>query len=266
MRRRTLLASLTAGAGALAGCVTLSFGSRTERSIDRDVPVRDATHFSLQVTNGDVSIEDDGGNAVRLEGTKWTRGDESVLDRLRLQVERAEGLLAIASNEGEFSQPVGIDVDATIPDGLLVGQVASTNGDVRLSGVAGDDLAVDTVNGDVFLESVDAAPDVDTNNGDVRGQALADLRSIWTVNGEIDVELEGLSDDAVMHTTNGDVTARLGGIDARIVARTKNGEVSVDGLDVSIDTSTRKRLEGTIGAGGPELRIRTTNGDVTLRE
>ncbi|HKL29279.1 MAG TPA: DUF4097 family beta strand repeat-containing protein [Natrialbaceae archaeon] len=266
MRRRTLLAGLPAAVGSLSGCIYLNIGPRTERSIDREVPVRDATTLSLRVTNGDVSVEGDGGDAVRLEGTKWTRGDESILDRLRLRVERADGQLMIASNEGEFSRPVGIDVDATIPDGLLVGQVASTNGDVRLSNLTGDDLAVDTVNGDVLFESVDAAPDVDTNNGDVRGQALADLRSIWTVNGEIDVELEGLSDDAVMHTTNGDVTARLGGIDARIVARTKNGDVSVDGLDVSIDTSTRKRLEGTIGTGGPELRIRTTNGDVTLLE
>jgi hypothetical protein len=266
MRRRTLLAGLPAAVGSLSGCIYLNLGPRTERSIDREVPVRDATSLSLRVTNGDVSVEGGDGDAVRLEGTKWTRGDECLLDRLRLRVERADGKLMIASNEGEFSRPVGIDVDATIPDDLPVSQVASTNGDVRLSDLAGDDLAVDTVNGDVDLESVDAAPDVETNNGDVRARELPDLRSIWTINGEIDVELEGVSDDAVMRTTNGDVTARLGEVDARIVARTRNGDVSVDGLDVTVDTSTKKRLEGTIGAGGPELRIETTNGDVTLRE
>jgi DUF4097 and DUF4098 domain-containing protein YvlB len=125
---------------------------------------------------------------------------------------------------------------------------------------------VSSTNGEIVLESVDAAPEITTTNGDVRTGGLADLRSIETVNGDIDAALVGLTGDATIETTNGDVTARLGGIDARIQARTGNGEVSVAGLDVTVDSSGTKRLEGTIGNGGPTLRIETTNGDVTLRE
>ena len=267
MRRRTLLAGLPAAVGSLSGCIYLNLGSRTERSIDREVPVRDATRFSLRVTNGDVSIEGgDGGDAVRLEGTKWTRGDESLLDRLRLQGQREDGHLTIDGNEEDFSKPVGIDVAATIPEDLTVREAVSVNGDVELSSVIGDDLIASSTNGDVALESVDAAPAIATTNGDVRSRELADLESIETANGDVDAELLGLTDDATVETRNGDVTVRLDGVDARIQARTGNGEVSFAGLDVTVDSSSDTRIVGTIGSGGPTLGIETTNGDVTLRE
>jgi len=266
MRRRRLLAALTATMGSIAGCVNLNLGERRERSIERTVPVRDATAFSLLVTNGDVSVDGTARDDVGLSGTKWVRGDESLLERLRLQVDREDGHLTIDGNEEDFSKPVGIDVAATIPGDLPVREVVSVNGDVELSSVTGDDLVASSTNGEIVLESVDAAPEIATTNGDVRTRELADLRSIETVNGDVDVELVGLTDVATIETTNGDVTARLGGIDARIQARTGNGEVSVAGLDVAVDTSSDKRLDGTIGNGGPTLGIETTNGDVTLRE
>lgn len=266
MRRRTLLAGLTGAVASLAGCVSLDFGPRSERSIDREVPIRDATTLSLRVTNGDVSIDGDDGDAVRLEGTKWTRGDESVLDRLRLQVQREDGHLTIDGNEDDFSKPVGIDVAATIPGDLAVREAVSVNGHVELSSVTGDDLIASSTNGEIVLESVDARPGIATTNGDVRTRELTDLESIETTNGDVDAELVGITDDAAIETTNGDVTARLGGIDARIQARTGNGEVSVDGLDVAVDSSNDKRIVGTIGNGGPTIGIETTNGDVTLLE
>ncbi|MFT4889669.1 MAG: DUF4097 and DUF4098 domain-containing protein YvlB [Halobacteriales archaeon] len=266
MRRRNLLAALTTTMGSIAGCVNLNLGQRRERPFERTVPVRDATAFSLLVTNGDVSVDGADRDDVGLSGTKWIRGDEGLLDRLRLQVEREDGHLTIDGNEEDFSKPVGIDVAATIPDDLPVREVVSVNGEIELSSVTGDALAVSSTNGEIVLESVDAAPEITTTNGDVRTGGLADLRSIETVNGDIDAALVGLTGDATIETTNGDVTARLGGIDARIQARTGNGEVSVAGLDVTVDSSGTKRLEGTIGNGGPTLRIETTNGDVTLRE
>ncbi|MEF8757276.1 MAG: DUF4097 family beta strand repeat-containing protein [Halobacteriales archaeon] len=265
MRRRRLLAALSTMMGAIAGCVNLNLGERTERSIERTVPVRDATAFSLLVTNGDVSVDGTDRDDVGLSGTKWARGDESLLDRLRLKVEREDGHLTIDGNEEDFSKPVGIDVTATIPDDLSVREVVSVNGDVEVSSVSGDDLNVSSTNGEIVLDSVDAAPGIATTNGDVRTRELTDLGSIETTNGETDVELLSLTDDATIDTVNGDVTVRLGGIDARIQARTGNGEVSIAGLDVTVDSSSDKRLEGTIGNGGPTLGIETTNGDVTLR-
>jgi len=267
MQRRHFLTTLTTTV-ALAGCVNLNLGRRTERSIDRTVPVREATAFSLTVTNGDVSVDGDDREDVRLSGTKWTRGDESLLDRLRLQVEREgeDGDLTIDGNGEDFSKPVGIDVTATIPDALPVREVVSVNGDVELSSVTGDDLTVSSTNGEISLNSVDAAPEIATTNGDVRTRELADLRSIETLNGDVDAELLGLTDDVTIETTNGDVVLRLGGVDARIHARTGNGDVSIAGLDVTVDSSSDDLLEGTIGNGGPTLVIETTNGDVTLRE
>jgi hypothetical protein len=266
MRRRTLLAGLTAGITSLAGCVNLTFGSRVERSFDREVPVRDASALALTVTNGDVSIEGDGGDTVRLEGTKWARGDESVLDRLGLQVDREDDLLRIDGNEEDFSRPVGIDVDATIPNSLPVRRAATTNGDVTLRSVSGDGLTVKSSNGEILLESVDAAPKLETVNGDVTARGLSDLASVKTTNGAVDLDLDGLGADARIGTTNGDVEVGLGGIDARIVARTTNGEVSIQGLDVTIDSVGDRRVEGTIGEGGPTLRIETVNGDVRIVE
>jgi hypothetical protein len=44
-----------------------------------------------------------------------------------------------------------------------------------------------------------------------------------------------------------------------------NGTISTTDLSVTTAEQSRRRLEGTIGGGGPQVRLSTTNGEIRVR-
>lgn len=126
----------------------------------------------------------------------------------------------------------------------------TTNGSVVISDVSGD-IDCSTTNGSVKLFRV---------GGDVEG---------GTVNGGIKVVLGGThwnGDGLDLHTTNGGVSVEMpAGYSARVEAKTTNGGIRVD-HPIRIKSKSKRRLEGTIGEGGPTIKVRTVNGGVKIRE
>jgi DUF4097 and DUF4098 domain-containing protein YvlB len=132
---------------------------------------------------------------------------------------------------------------------------------------AGVNLVARTVNGDVSVERL---------TGDVRAS---------TVNGGVEVSTNGLAEAS---TVNGSIEARVGRADWRgaIDFSTVNGSITVtlpEGLDAEVTASTvnghlqsdfplrvegrfsPRRLTGTIGDGGRQLKLKTVNGSIELR-
>ena len=122
-------------------------------------------------------------------------------------------------------------------------------------------------------------------NGDVDARGLASDVELTTVNGGVDVSTTGLARastvngaiDAVLGrtdwagtleftTVNGSITVEVPeGLSADLEATTVNGDISTDfPLTVSGRLSPR-RLRGTIGDGGRQLRLTTVNGGIRLR-
>ena len=68
------------------------------------------------------------------------------------------------------------------------------------------------------------------------------------------------------HTTNGSITVKMAGeLNADFRAHTTNGRIRTDfPVTITGTISSRRRLEGTLGKGGPEIDLRTTNGSITL--
>jgi hypothetical protein len=53
-------------------------------------------------------------------------------------------------------------------------------------------------------------------------------------------------------------------VNARLSARVANGGIRTNGLNVAATEQTRRRLEGTIGSGGPTIDLETTNGGIEI--
>ena len=135
--------------------------------------------------------------------------------------------------------------------------------DVRLP--AGVTLAARTVNGRVDATALDGNVEARTVNGAIRISTAGHARA-ETVNGSIHAELGRVDWDgeAVFETVNGSVTVTLPReIHATVRASTANGSISND-LPLDVTTSSRRRLEGTIGRGGRELHIQTVNGSISI--
>jgi len=123
-----------------------------------------------------------------------------------------------------------------------------------------------------------------TTNGSVRGHNLASVVEAATTNGNVDVST---SEWASATTTNGGIHVSIGNAkwNGELAVRTTNGSVDVTlpaSAEFKLDATTTnggihtdfpitvqgsfnsKELSGTVGGGGPELKVTTTNGGIKL--
>lgn len=123
-----------------------------------------------------------------------------------------------------------------------------------------------------------------TTNGNVQGRNLASVVEATTTNGNVEVST---SEWASATTTNGGIHVSIGSAkwNGELAVRTTNGSVDVTlpaSAEFKLDASTTnggihtdfpitvqgslnaKELSGTVGGGGRELRVATTNGTIKL--
>ena len=139
-----------------------------------------------------------------------------------------------------------VDYDVRMPrNGQLT--IKSTNGEIRVIAIAGF-VKIEAVNGDIELTGMEKGVDVDA------------------VNGRVQVEMAAIGDGGVRcKTTNGQIILTLpASAKATLAARVANGVVHTENLTVQSTESSHRRLDGTIGGGGPEIRLDTMNGEVRI--
>lgn len=131
-----------------------------------------------------------------------------------------------------------------LPDGVIL-VAKNINGDVEVTGVRSD----------AFLSTVNGGIRVSTT---LRATAR-------TVTGSIAATI-GLSDwgrDLEFSTTSGNVHVTIPGTtNAEVRAVTGSGRISTD---FPLNEGLPGEMRGTIGDGGPTLRLTTVAGDITLR-
>jgi hypothetical protein len=122
-----------------------------------------------------------------------------------------------------------------------------------------------TVNGLVEAKSLEADTEAHTVNGNVR-LSTAGAAQGETVNGSITASMGRFTSAAKFSTVNGAITLEMPACTgARVHANTVNGRINTEfGLAVRGQFMS-ERAEGPIGHGGPDLRIATVNGSISLR-
>ena len=105
-------------------------------------------------------------------------------------------------------------------------------------------------------------------NGGVTIDSAAGSLHGRTTNGGVDVSLRGASwegEGLDVETTNGGVRVTMpSDYSARLVTGTVNGGMQVD-FPVTVQGRIDRRLDVTLGQGGPTVRAVTTNGGVVIR-
>ena len=154
---------------------------------------------------------------------------------------RAEG--PKTSDDGGWS----VSFDVMVPSQASL-DLHATNGGISITEVQGR-LALRTTNGGISLTRV---------NGDVHGT---------TTNGGVHVVLDGagwFGEGLEAETLNGGVHVELpDGYSAHLDAGTQNGGIQI-GIPVTVQGQIGRTLETDLGRGGPTLRLRTTNGGLSI--
>ncbi len=252
-------------AAAAAVCLVIASGCGLELSLTaeaRDQWKKTYTlaqngSFEIHNTNGKIEVRVGDNDQVEVTADRIVKAatDEAAKDALK-HFEIAETV-----------SPDHVGLDAT-SHGLNIDMHLSRRVDfvVRVPRWAAVKLV--STNGEIDVADLGGAFTVETTNGAIRGTNLSNTTSVETTNGAVTLDMARLGDGGVRcETTNGKIEVLLPhDAKATISARVTNGAVSTSGLDLSKSGDTsRKRLEATMGGGGPSIRLETTNGLIALR-
>lgn len=184
---------------------------------------------------------------------------------------------------GRWNRRGKVDLDIHVPRGLRVQVIASNgrvcleglrsrvraksaNGPVRVSDVVGD-VEIHTSNAKVTTSCTCGKLVARSSNGKIELEEHSGAVDAATSNGTILCELSNLDKGGVhLATSNGRIVLELPeGADGDVDIRVDNGLIRTS---LELDRSSRERsgrLKGTLGRGGIPIRLRASNGTVSLR-
>jgi DUF4097 and DUF4098 domain-containing protein YvlB len=221
--------------------------------------VKPGARVSVENINGDIDVVGDSVKQVKVVAHKKA-GKQEYMDELEIVVDASEDHVRIEtrhpdSSGGWFSW--GSDSSGSVSYELLVPM------DVDLD-------SIDTVNGDVNIESVDGEVKAGTVNGTIEvSGANADV-DLETVNGSIKATFDelGSGQRVKADTVNGKITVYLPAkASARIVAETVNGSIDADDFGLEVEKGFVGRdLDGEIGGGDARVSLDAVNGSIRIKK
>ncbi len=137
----------------------------------------------------------------------------------------------------------------------------------RVEVPASYDLNLDTSNGSVNITGVRGTIAAESANGSLRLTDLGGRVNARSSNGSVHVQVGGSrweGDGLTVITSNGSARLDLpSSYNADLVVGTNNGSLNID-FPVTVQGRIGRRLETTLGNGGPRLEVRTSNGSVRV--
>ncbi|MFQ6028290.1 MAG: DUF4097 domain-containing protein [Dehalococcoidia bacterium] len=241
-----------------------SFGS-TETVVQEDsFTVGASPRLNVVSENGKVTVLS-AGSSPTVQVTATIKNPDRVNYAARQEGSTVTVAAEVEKGFNFFGDSAGVRIEVLVPENIAL-DLETSNGSVSVTGVSGP-VSVATSNGGIDITNVVGEVNARTSNGKI---------DIGEVSGQVDAET---SNGAVrmtaalqegsknrLRTSNGSVNVTL--VDTPRVnlnASTSNGTISTDRSITTTGSSDPRRLVGTIGEGGPDLEIRTSNGSVTIR-
>ena len=253
MKRLLALATIAFFAVNLARADNYSF----TKSFDETHPFNADGEITLSNTNGAVSIRTWDRDEVRIVGEKRAKTGEE-LEQIDLTIDPSPARLVIKvklphRRSGWFSGSGNIRANVTftltVPATARLRDIGTTNGTIKIA----------EVRGPVRAHSV---------NGQIEAKGLGGDASLETVNGTIKAEFATVASGQKIstHTVNGSSTISLPeGASLTLRAGCVNGSIDCDFPIKLAGSTSRRRLNGTIGTGAASLEAETVNGSIRIK-
>jgi DUF4097 and DUF4098 domain-containing protein YvlB len=239
-------------------------------------------------SNGRTRVTGEDREDIEVMSMKTARAESEeaaaeLLDEIRLVLnETAEGLDLEVEVPRRWNRRGAANLCVRLPREMVLAVVAA-NGRVDISGVRGPVKARST-NGSVSVSDVVGDVEVATSNAKVCCSCTCGRLLARSSNGKIEIEQHRGSVDA--STSNGLIRAALDEVGKDgIHLATSNGRIVLDlpedtdaDVDIRVDNgvirndrplrkATREtggRVVGSVGAGGPLIKLRTSNGSIAV--
>lgn len=217
--------------------------------------------------SGDGDHDHDGDWEPAIAGRADERGGKSKSrlrripnDSYELSAEERANKVTVATDSWARSLALRIEVPA---DSSVVLSTVN-DGEIAVTGLGGE-LELHNTNGGITVRDARGPVSANTVNGDVTiafGRAVASAPMAFsTLNGDVDLTLPADAKfDVRLKSENGDIYS-----DFDVVLARKAPKVEEERGKGRYRVSITKELAGKIGGGGPEIFLKTFNGDIVLR-
>jgi hypothetical protein len=270
------------GFAALAALAWMGFGAATAEAERLVVPLTDpAKPAAVEVSLVSGSIR------VFGSATKEVVIEAKSMDEIEKDEHEADDRHREADRRGMRKIPntaLGLQAEEENNRVAIAADSWSREIELRIEVPAGSRLELSTVNGgDIEVENVHGELDLHNTNGEIHVKDVKGPVSATTVNGDVSAVFTSAMVSAPMafSTLNGDVDVTLpGSLKADVRLRSDNGEIYSD-FDIAMNNNPAKveeerekgryrvvvarEMTGKIQGGGPELFLKTFNGDILLR-
>ena len=275
----------------LAVATSSALASTQEEVFQRTVPAAGVSKLSVSNVNGAISVQPWEKPEIHIVAKKRVRHSsqetaEHYARQIEIAVETKGDVLEVrtvmpAQKEGwdwvewffsldwlfeERAREASVSYEISTPP-RMDAKLVSTNGRVQIGAIEGR-ADLHTTNGAVTAEGTQGAVKAHTTNGAMSLLQVAGGCHAVTTNGKITAELLSLvSQGCELQTTNGAIHITLPeNVRADLDASTTNGHVTSQ-LPLSVQGKLSKQgMEGKINGGGPPLKLRTTNGGITIEK
>ena len=267
----------------------MQWGERATHEESLIVPMPRGRAISVFNANGKTRVVGEDRDDIEIRIHKSVRADcpgvaEKLLDSIKLQNSNSTDVLEIEVQiPRRCSRHAVAHVEVCVPRDTEVA-LGSTNGKICLEGLNrsirarsnNGSVSIGEVNGDIDVTTANAKVTCRSTNGHLRahssnGKIEVDRHrgsiDASTSNGIIRASLVELGEAGVsLTTTNGRIVLELPeDPDANVDIRVENGHIQ---NDLELEDQTRDhngRVQGRIGKGGTPIRLRTSNGTISLR-
>lgn len=244
---------------------------------------------SLHNSNGRTRVVGEDRDDIVLSTRKHARAEtesaaEQLLDDIRVETARTGGILDIeVMIPRKWNRHGNVDIEIRLPrevevrvsssngklclHGMRCGvRARSSNGSVRIEDVVGD-IEINTANAKVSCDCTSGRMIARSSNGKIELSNHSGSIDASTSNGLIRASLEQLSREGVnLATSNGRIVLELPDEpNAEIDIRVDNGVIRSDLVLGCTAEDESGRLRGRIGRGGCPIKLRTSNGTISLR-
>jgi Putative adhesin len=214
--------------------------------------------------NGEIEASSASGDSARVGGMR--RGSDDDHDLFIEVVEYPDGVTICAVYSRDKAPGRCHRGGVSSETGRWHGRRAKINFDVQVP--RGVRFNASTTNGSVHCVNLDSVVQAATTNGNVE-VSTSEWASAKTTNGGVRVSMGDAkwSGELEVETTNGSVDVTLpASAEFRLNAATTNGGIRTD-FPITVQGSfSSKALSGTVGGGGRELKVLTTNGGIELKK
>jgi hypothetical protein len=216
--------------------------------------------------NGEITAIGATGDAAQVEGIKENSGDTKEVFVEAVEYSDGVTICAVYAKDAQPGRCHHGGVDSDHHGWSSHNSRTKLNFHVNVP--RGVLLKAMTTNGGIRARDLNSVVEASTTNGNV-DVATSEWASARTTNGGLNVTMGNAkwNDELDLTTTNGSVHVSLpASAQFKVRASTTNGGVHTDFPVTVMGTFGSKDLSGTVGAGGRDLRLATTNGGIELRK